>query len=201
MSILTVASSATNSGSSLGGVLLGSLGALLGALIGGAAAVIAAVVTANRNLKRERMRLDAAAQGARVQLLRDRISETFSQAFAVQHEMNWITWYAANAPDLVNQENANAYHNNVHDAFVKMQAALATVAGLDLKAYEDIYPTAKALYDFEVTVARGVSGISKTRTLAIGELKDLLAESQQLGDDLPLKLNEVMVAAESRAHE
>jgi len=184
-------------GSSIGSVLLG----FLAALIGGAAAVIAAVVTANRNLERERMRLNVAAQEARTQLLRDRISETFSQAFAIQHEMNWITWYAANAPDLVNQENANTYHNNVHDAFVKMQAALATVAGLDLKAYEDIYPTAHALYDFEVKVAKGVSGISKNRTSVIGELKDLLAESQQLGDDLPLKLNAVMVAAESRSHE
>jgi hypothetical protein len=172
----------------------------LGALIGGAAAVIAAVVTANRNLERERMRLNAAAQETRAQLLRDRISETFSQAFAVQHEMTWITWYAANAPDLVNQENANAYQNNVHDAFVKMQMALATVAGLDVKAYEDIYPTAKAVYDFEVRVAKGVSGFSKDRALAIGELNDLLAESQHLGEYLPLKLNEVMVAAESRAH-
>jgi hypothetical protein len=134
-------------------------------------------------------------------LLRDRISETFSQAFAVQHEITWITWYAANAPHLVNQENANAYHNNVHDAFVKMQAALAAVAGLDLKVYEDIHPTAHALYDFEVKVAKGVSGISKNRTFAIGELKDLLAKSQQLGDNLPLKLNAVMVAAESRSHE
>jgi hypothetical protein len=197
MSTLTVAMVTSDSGSSLESVLLG----FLAALIGGAAAVIAAVVTANRNLERERMRLNVAAQEARTQLLRDRISETFSQAFAVQHEMNWITWYAANAPDLVHQENANAYHNNVHDAFVKMQAALATVAGLDLKAYEDIYPTAHALYDFEVKVAKGVSGISKNRTSAIGELKDLLAESQQLGDDLPLKLNAVMVAAESRSHE
>lgn len=195
MSILTVAAGATDVGSSLGSVLLG----FLAALIGGAAAVIAAVVTANRNLERERMRLNVAAQEARVQLLRDRISETFSQAFAVQHEITWITWYAANAPNLVNKENANAYHNNVHDAFVKMQAALATVAGLDLKAYEDIRPTAHALYDFEVKVAKGVSGISKDRTLAIDELKDLLAEAQQLGDDLPLKLNAVMVAAESRS--
>jgi hypothetical protein len=195
MSTLTVAIGATDGGSSLGSVLLG----FLAALIGGAAAVIAAVVTANRNLERERMRLNVAAQEARAQLLRDRISETFSQAFAVQHEMTWITWYAANAPDLVNQENAGAYHNNVHDAFVKMQAALAAVAGLDLKAYEDIRPTAYALYDFEVKVAKGVSGISKNRTLAIGELKDLLAKAQQLGDDLPIKLNAVMVAAESRS--
>jgi hypothetical protein len=197
MSTLTVAMGATDSGSSLGSVLLG----FLAALIGGAAAVIAAVVTANRNLERERMRLNVAAQEARTQLLRDRISETFSQAFAVQHEITWITWYAANAPDLVNHENANAYHNNVHDAFVKMQAALAAVAGLDLKAYEDIRPTAYALYDFEVKVAKGVSGISKNRTLAIGGLKDLLAEAQRLGDDLPLKLNAVMVAAESRSHQ
>jgi hypothetical protein len=196
MSTVTVAMGVTDSGSSLGSVLVG----FLGALIGGAAAVIAAVVTANRNLERERIRLNAAAQEARTQLLRDRISETFSQAFAIQHEMNWITWYAASAPDLVNQQNADAYHNNVHDAFVKMQAALATIAGLDLKAYEDVYPTAHALYDFEVKVAKGVSAISKNRTSAIRELKDLLAESQQLGDDLPLKLNAVMVAAESRSH-
>ena len=195
MSILTVAAGATDGGSSLGSVLLG----FLAALIGGAAAVIAAVVTANRNLERDRMRLNVAAQESRVQLLRDRISETFSQAFAVQHEITWITWYAANAPDLVNKENANSYHNNVHDAFVKMQAALATVAGLDLKAYENIRPTAHALYDFEVKVAKGVSGISKDRTHAIDELKDLLAEAQQLGDDLPLKLNAVMVIAESRS--
>ena len=49
--------------------------------------------------------------------------------------------------------------------------------------------------------AKGVSGISKNRTHAIGELKDLLAESQRLEDDLPIKLNTVMVAAESRSHE
>lgn len=197
MSTLLVAVGATGSGSSLGSVLLG----FLAALIGGAAAVIAAVVTANRNLDRERMRLNVAAQEARKQLLRDRISETFSQAFAVQHELTWITWYAANASVLVNQENVNAYHTNVHDAFVKMQAALAAVAGLDLNAYEDIRPTAYALYDFEVKVAKGASGIYQNRTAAIDELKDLLAESQHLGDDLPLKLNAVMVAAESRLHE
>jgi hypothetical protein len=197
MSTFTVAISAADGGSSLGSVLLG----FLAALIGGAAAVIAAVVTANKNLERERIRLNAAAKEARAQLLRDRISETFSQAFAVQHELTWITWYAANAPDLVNRENASAYHNNVHDAFVKMQAALSAVAGLDLKAYQDIRPTAYALYDFEVKVAKGVSSISKNKTSAIGELKDLLPESQHLGDDLPLKLNKVMVAAESRSHE
>ena len=50
-------------------------------------------------------------------------------------------------------------------------------------------------------MAKGVSGISKNRTFAIGELKDLLAESQRLGDDLPLKLNAIMVAAESRSLE
>jgi hypothetical protein len=196
MSTFTVAMGVTDSGSSLGSILLG----FVAALIGGAAAVIAAVVTANKNLERERMRLNVAAQEERAQLLRDRISETFSQAFAVQHEMTWITWYAANAPDLVNQENANAYHNNVHDAFVKMQAALALVASLDLKAYEDIRPTAYELYHFETKVAKKVSGISKNRTFAISELKDLLAESQHIGDDLPLKLNAVMVAAESRSH-
>jgi len=196
MNTLTVAMGAIDSSSSLGTVLLG----FLGALIGGAAAVIAAVVTANRNLERERMRLNVAAQEMRTQLLRDRISETFSQAFAAQHEMTWITWYAANAPDLVNKENANAYHNNVHDAFVKMQAALAAVAGLDLKAYEDIRPTAYALYNFEVKVAKGVTGISENRRRAIGELKNLLTESQRLGDDLPLKMNKVMVEAESRSH-
>lgn len=70
-----------------------------------------------------------------------------------------------------------------------------------MKAYEDIRPTARALYDFEVKVAKGVTGISKNRTLAVGELKDLLAEAQQLGDDLPLKLNAVMVAAESRSRD
>jgi hypothetical protein len=61
MSTLTVALGATGSGSSLGSVLLG----FLGALIGGTAAVIAAVVTANKNLERERVRLNIAAQEAR----------------------------------------------------------------------------------------------------------------------------------------
>jgi hypothetical protein len=81
-----------------------------------------------------------------------------------------------------------------------MQTALATVAGLDLKAYEDIRPTAYALYDFEVKVAKGSAAFPK-KNFCDRRTEGSSCGGATLEDDLPLKLNAVMVAAESRSHE
>ena len=78
--------------------------ALLGALVGAGVALAGSVLASLVSWRIERARQHAAKAAADVETLRRHTADAFSELFALNHAISWITWFATYAPHAVNQQ-------------------------------------------------------------------------------------------------
>ena len=73
------------------------------AAIGGLAALAGALVAGGTALRNETRRRSAGRKDVERQALRTQAAEVFRHIFALQHEMEWLTWHAVNRPKVTGQ--------------------------------------------------------------------------------------------------
>src|SRR5687768_16727364 len=123
--------------------------AMEAAILAAAAALVGATIAAWVTLRTERsrrvaereaeaLRIRAAGDAEELKLLRDRTAQVFYQLFAIQHEMEWITWHALHHPETVDGAMVRAYESAVHAAYPKALGAMALVAAMDRELYMDL---------------------------------------------------------------
>jgi hypothetical protein len=120
--------------------------ALIAAVLTAAAALAAALITGVYLLRTERLRRKNEQALAAQHELRSRTSAAFAELFALQHEIEWLSWHATKDRTSVDHDVIQDYHAAVHTIFPRLLGAMAGVAALDLDLYEKLRPLAGQLY-------------------------------------------------------
>jgi hypothetical protein len=108
----------------------------------------------------------AEQRNSAAQELRGRAADVFVQIFAVQHELEWITWHAKNDPSAVDEEMVRSYTANIHAAFPKLLGAMAVFRSLSRGLYDYLVPLTEDLYRLENSVGNALIGLrGKTDTV------------------------------------
>jgi hypothetical protein len=173
--------------------------ALLGASIAGTVALASSVLTNLVTLRNERLKQTEARRAAYVEALRKHTGVAFAELFAVQHADNWVSRFAEYDPHAINNEMIKAHHTEVHGAYPKLLGAMASVAALNLRVYEELQPLARRLYDLDHHVSLALRQFGDDREKTVQSLRDCLRESLVLERDLPEELERIMKVAESES--
>lgn len=163
------------------------------------AAIVAAVLALSGTIAAAVVQTRANRRATFVGDLRRRTGDAFAQAFVVQHAIEWVTWYANNDPDALDNRMKGEYAQEVHRAFPAFLGAMAATAALSMDVYHGLQPVIRDLYAVEVRVAlamRDVDTQGEPRTAAIGQLIELHEEALRLLEVLPHRLSEVMTLAD-----
>lgn len=172
---------------------------ILGTLIGALAAISSAVLAGLFSVRNERLRLIEAKRSADIAALRKAAGVAFEEIFAVQHAMNWITWYATNSPSEIDDANVREYEEQIHRAYPRLLGALAKVASLDLNLYHELHLICERIYHLEENVALAVRDSATTSTgTTFQVLAQQMATVRGLERDLPPEMARIMHAAEGR---
>lgn len=158
------------------------------------AAIIAACVALwNENRKRRQERILA-----RVASVRSCSAEVFKEIFNLQHEVEWLTWHAANNPQRVTGQMIDSYEAAVHETIPRLLGSLSVLASLDVNAYKKLNTIVDDVFTLEGQVARIAAGLGEpsTRSLAIDGLAGRLEESEKLWTTLPLSMAAMMEDSE-----
>jgi hypothetical protein len=175
--------------------------ALLGALIGAVTALVSATITNVVALRNERARQDAAKQATYVEALRRDTAVAFTELFAIQHAINWITWFAENDPRAIDNEMIASYNSETHGAYPRLLGAMAAVAALNLRVYQELRPLMQEVYDLEEHIALALRGVNarRDRDAAMLRLRDGLRKAYALERRLPPELARIMEIAQSES--
>jgi hypothetical protein len=163
------------------------VGAMLGALAGFGSSVLTNVVA----VKGQKVARESDRQREKSSLLRERTAIVFSEIFAVQHSVEWITWFARHDPKAVNADMVAAFDAEVHAAYPRLLGALATVAAIDLDVWRDLNLLMAKIYAIEGPVAL-LLRVSNQE--AMSRVAEYHSESLKLLDDLPPELSRIMNA-------
>jgi hypothetical protein len=171
--------------------------ALLAGVIAAVAALIAAIIGGVVAMKTEAKRRDAERHADAIRELRQRAADAFVQMFALQHELEWITWHAKYDPTAVNEEMIAGYTSSVHVTFPRLLGAMAIIRPLGKGIYVDLYPLTEYLYSLDRKVAQILIRLRDPAdsTRALDDLASLAEECGELYSTLPDKLADVMEAA------
>jgi hypothetical protein len=138
--------------------------AVIAAAIGGLAALVAALVAAGVALRNETRRRSEARLDAERQALRGQAAEVFRHMFTLQHEMEWLTWHAANRPAELSPEMAAMYEAAVHKAYPSLLGAMAVLASMDMDLYDSLKPLIEQLYAAEGQIGKLITGLTSAET-------------------------------------
>jgi hypothetical protein len=168
--------------------------AVLAAGIGGFAALVAAFVAGAVALRNETRRRLTARQDTHMQALRTQAAEVFRQMFVLQHEMEWITWHAANRPKSLSSEMTGSYESTVHDSYPKMLGAMAVLASMDVGLYYQLTPLMERLFEEEARIGELISGlgIRRKRSISLARLARRNGPVKKLYIELPPEMAKVM---------
>ncbi len=172
--------------------------ALLGALIGAVTAVVSAALTSIVALRNERLRREESKRAIDTEALRKETGIVFREFFAIQHSMEWVTWFAGHDPDAVDRRLVESYDTEIHAAYPRLLGAAATVASLDLAVYEELRPLLRQVYELEETVALAlhsgatIGGRQQASLVALAELQPAVTRLERT---LPPELARIMKAA------
>jgi hypothetical protein len=168
--------------------------ALLAGGLASAAALLAATLTAFVALKAERQRREQEQATAAAQELRSRAADVFVQMFALQHELEWLTWHARHQPAALDAEMLRSYNTQVHAVIPKLLGTTAVVASLSVSLYSTLSRIGGELFNLDAQVASLLAslGDSAGRQEAIRGLADLNPRAHELYVALPTDLSEAM---------
>lgn len=172
-----------------------TVAALLGASFGAVTALASAVLTSAVTLRTERSRQKEARKSSRVQALRDRTAVAFAELFAVQHATEWIAWFAKHDPTAVDTELVESFDGEVHRAYPKLLGAIAAVAALDIRIYEELRLIMERLYAVEGSLAIELRQVGTNHAAAVQAAAQLLPASLDLVESLPRDLARIMEMA------
>ena len=182
-------------------------GALLGALVGAGVALAGSVLTSVVLWRIEHARQEAAkiaaakAQqaaktAADVETLRRHTADVFSELFALNHAISWITWFAEHAPHAVDQQMRESFDAETHGTFPKVLAAMAMVASVNLDFYSRLRPLQQGVFALWERVARALHQEPGPNELgpnsAMLELAACWPRAEELDNDLPASLQQMM---------
>lgn len=169
------------------------------ASIGGLAAFVGALVAGAVALRNESKRRSAARQDIEMQALRAQAAEVFRQMFVLQHEMEWLTWHAANRPNSLDSQMTKAYESKVHDSYSTILGAMAVLASMDVGLYHRLTPLMERLFEAEGQIGKLITGLSarRGRGSSLAQLKQLNKPVTSLYLDLPPEMAEVMQYSKS----
>jgi hypothetical protein len=188
-------------------------GALLGALVGAGVALAGSVLTSVVLWRIEHARQEAAkiaaakAQqaaktAADVETLRRHTADVFSELFALNHAISWITWFAEHAPHAVDQQMRESFDAETHGTFPKVLAAMAMVASVNLDFYSRLRPLQQGVFALWERVARALHQEPGPNELgpnsAMLELAACWPRAEELDNDLPASLQQMMEMANKR---
>lgn len=131
--------------------------------------------------------------------VRTRAAAVFELLFVVQHAMEWVTWHAAYQPLRVDHDLSTNYEKEVHNALPAILGALAQMAALNRHLYELITPDAQYVFRLEFRVARALAAAAdadEAPAAAVRQLGELNGESKALYLSMPMRLAEIMDAAQ-----
>ena len=157
-------------------------------------ALTAAGITAAVSVINERKRRRDARRSDELKELRGWVAEVFIHLYVIQHETEWLTWHAANAPEAVDTEMLRNYHAATHTALPKVLGSLAIVASVDVELFKRLDQIAVALYNFEGAVALAALTVPHERALV--KLAALNKEAHDYYESLPLDLAKAMKIAQ-----
>jgi hypothetical protein len=172
--------------------------AILGTSIGAAAAIASAGLTNFVTTRNERLRQRDVRRATDINALRKETATVFSEIFAIQHAMNWVTWFARHSPSEIDVELVKRYDAEVHAAYPRLLGALATVAALNLLVHTELRRIFKRVYALEEKIAIALRRPNGEDGIAYHQLAMHLGATQDLEEDLPLELARVMQIAELR---
>jgi hypothetical protein len=169
------------------------------AAIGGLAALVGALVAGGTALRNETRRRSAGRKDVERQALRTQAAEVFRHIFALQHEMEWLTWHAVNRPKDLNSRMTAAYESAVHDAYPKVLGAMAVLASMNIDLYQRVTPMVDRIYEMDGEIGRHITGLGSRRTRrgSLEKLKQLNEPVKALYVALPPEMAEAMRHADA----
>jgi hypothetical protein len=167
--------------------------ALLGALVGAGLVLVGSVLTSLVSWRIERARQQAAKAAADVETLRRHTADAFSELFALNHAISWITWFAEYAPHAVNQQMKASFDAETHDTFPRVLAAMTMVASVSQDFYSDLRLLQKRVFDLW---SDGATVLHREPGPDIAMLAECWPRAEELDDDLPDKLQQMIEKAE-----
>lgn len=174
-----------------------TLAGLIGAGIGAVTVLASSVINNTAASRVERVRLTEARRVARVQTLRDKAGIVFAELFAVQHLLEWVAFFATHDPDNIDMRTVTWVDEQCREAWSKVFGALAMVAALDLRIYEDLRKEIDRFYDIEGRVTIVLRKIETDRQATVDAVAAFLPAIDELLDTVPRELARIMAAAEA----
>lgn len=167
---------------------------VLGAVIAALSLLVVAVISAVGTLRQEqRRRREERKETERLEIRR-RAADVFTLMFAMQHEIEWITWHAANDPAALNPHMVDNYHRTIHTTYPKLLGAMAVVCAFDEELFHRLKPLTDDLYKLDIEVALATRDLrSLVRcSFAIRTLKRLHPIVKNLYEQLPQQMAQSM---------
>ena len=168
--------------------------ALLGALVGAGVALAGSVLTSLVSWRIERARQRAAEAAADVETLRRHTADAFSELFALNHAISWITWFAVYAPHAVNQQMKASFDAETHVTFPKVLAAMTMVASVNREFYSDLRQLQKRVFKLWEQVATALHH-EPGPDVAMQALAECWPRAEELDNELPDRLRRMMEMA------
>ena len=134
-----------------------------------------------------------------VEALRKQTGVAFAELFALQHADNWISWFAQHDPSAIKEAMITAHRAEIHAAYPKLLGAMAMLAALNLRVYEELLPLARRVYDLDHQVGLALRHFSEDQEAGVRFLRHCFREALQLEHELPPELARIMKVAESES--
>jgi len=164
------------------------------AAIGGFAALVGALVAGGTALRNETRRRSAVLKDVERQALRTQAAEVFRHIFALQHEMEWLTWHAVNRPKGLDSRMTASYESAVHDVYPKLLGAMAVLASMNIYLYQELVPMVDRIYEMDGEIGSHITGLGgrRTRRGSLAKLKQLSEPVKALYVTLPPEMAATM---------
>lgn len=173
--------------------------ALLGAAIGAIAAITGSVITNMVAVRNENARQRESRHAAYVAALRKEAAAAFAEIYIYFSAIEVVCFFAKNDPDAIDAAMVKRYHDTIAATDPRMMAAIATVAGLNVRLYDELRPISRSLQKLDDTVCAALRDLLDDRPRAVSALAECHASMVELDDFIPAKIAEVMRAAECTA--
>jgi hypothetical protein len=170
--------------------------ALFGTLAGAGVALAGSVLTTVVLWHNESRRQKAANYAADKKTLRHHLGVAFTELFALNHALSWITWFAEYAPHRVNQQMRASFDAETHGTFPKLLAAMAMVASINQDVYQELLQLQKQVFDLWEQIARALHQ-KRGRGIDMKALRGCLPRAEKLDSQLPPELGRMIKMTQS----
>jgi hypothetical protein len=174
--------------------------AVLTALFGAVLGYLGSMITTKRanafQLQLEGKKAALTRRETLDQELRSQVAEAGRGMLSAQHSMEWVCWYADQAPKLLDKEIVTAYQKEIHVTFPKLLGDLAGVASLNQQIYESLASLASSVYSLDGKIAGALARFKKTPDESLKILQECYPETTRLYQELPISLARIMKAPE-----